>query len=72
MGGRSRRHFRTDAHWPWRESEQGPRVRWARLTLTNPSYGRVTVIQGDQPGRDRYDLLCRETSPTAPPLSRAW
>jgi len=30
------------------------------------------VILVDQPGRDRYDLLCRATSLTAPRLIRAW
>jgi hypothetical protein len=30
------------------------------------------VILVDQPGRDCYDLLCRETSLTAPRLIRAW
>jgi hypothetical protein len=64
--------FLTEANWPWRENEHGPRGRYARLTLTNPTYGRVTVILVDQPGRDRYYLLCRETPLTAPRLIRAW
>jgi hypothetical protein len=66
------RDFRTDSHWPWRESEHGPRVRYARLTALSPTYGPVTVVIVDPPGRDRYYLLCRETSRTAPRLIRAW
>jgi Transposase DDE domain len=64
--------FLTEANWPWRDNEHGPGGRYARLTLTNPTYGRVTVILVDQPGRGRYYLLCRETSLTAPRLIRAW
>jgi DDE superfamily endonuclease len=58
--------------WPWRESAQVPGRRYVRLTATCPTYGRVTVVVVDPPGRDRYDLLCRETSMSAPRLIRAW
>ena len=58
------RDFLTEANWPWRESEQGPGVRHARLTLTNATYGWVTVILVDQPGRERYYSLWRKTSLT--------
>lgn len=58
--------------WPWHDSAQLPRFRYARLTATSPSYGRVTVVIVDQPGRDRYYLLCRETMMAAPRLIRAW
>jgi len=66
------RAFQTDANWPWRESEHGPRVRYARLTALSPTYGPVTVVIVDQPERDRYYLRCRETSRTAPRLIREW
>jgi hypothetical protein len=32
----------------------------------------VTVVIVESPGRDRYYLLCRETTITAPRLIRAW
>jgi hypothetical protein len=62
----------TRGDWPWHDSAQLPGVRYARLTATSPSYGRVTVVIVDQPGRDRYYLLCRETTMAAPRLIRAW
>ncbi len=58
--------------WPWHDSAQLPGFRYARLTVTSPSYGRVTVVIVEQPGRDRYYLLCRETTMAAPRLIRAW
>jgi hypothetical protein len=62
----------TGADWPWRESGQVPGMRYARLTATSPTYGRVTVGLVDQPGRDRDYLLGRETAMSAPRLIRAW
>jgi hypothetical protein len=62
----------TGTDWPWRESGQVPGMRYARLTATSPTYGRVTVVLVDQPGRGRYYLLCRETAMSAPRLIRAW
>jgi hypothetical protein len=58
--------------WPWRESPWEPRVRYARLTATSPTYGAVTVVIVDEPGQDRHYLLCRTTSLIAPRLIRAW
>ena len=58
--------------WPWRESIQVPGVRYARLRMTSPTYGLVTVVIVEQAGRDRYYLLCRETAITAPRLIRGW
>jgi len=58
--------------WPWHDSAQLPGFRYARLTATSPSYGRVTVVIVEQPGRARYYLLCRETTRAAPRLIRAW
>jgi hypothetical protein len=62
----------TGADWPWRESGQVPGLRSARLTAPSPTYGQVTVVRVDPPGRDRYYLLCRETTISAPRLLRAW
>ncbi|HXH09024.1 MAG TPA: transposase [Alphaproteobacteria bacterium] len=62
----------TSTDWPWRESAQAPGMRYARLTATSPTYGRVTVVVVDPPGRDRDYLLCRETAMSAPRLIRAW
>ena len=42
--------------WPWRASPWEPRVRYARLTVTSPTYGEVTVVIVDEPGQDRYYL----------------
>ena len=58
--------------WPWRDSPWEPRVRYARLTATSPTYGEVTVGIVDEPGQDRYDLFCRATSMSAPWLMRRW
>jgi hypothetical protein len=58
--------------WPWRESPQAPGLRYARLTATSPTYGRVTLVLVDKPGEDRFYWLCRETLITAPRLIRAW
>lgn len=58
--------------WPWRASPWEPRVRYARLTATSPTYGEVTVVIVDEPGQDRYSLFCRATSMSAPCLIRRW
>jgi hypothetical protein len=62
----------TRVDWAWHDSAQLPGIRYARLTATSPTYGRVTVVVVDPPGRDRYYLLCRETAMSAPRLIRAW
>ena len=58
--------------WPWRESPWEPRVRYARLRATSPTYGEVTVVIVDEPGQDRFYLLCLETARSAPQLIRRW
>jgi hypothetical protein len=58
--------------WPWRDSPQVPRGRYVRLTATSPTYGPVTVVLVDEPGEDRYDLLCLAMAISAPRLLRAW
>ena len=58
--------------WPWREHPWEPRVRYARLRATSPTYGQVTVVIVDEPDQDRFYLLCRETERSAPQLIRRW
>lgn len=66
------RDLLTQVDWPWRDSAQRPGVRYVRLIAMNPTYGRVTVVIVDEPGEDRYYLLCLATAMTAPRLIRAW
>lgn len=58
--------------WMWHDSAQPPGLRYVRLTARSPTYGPVTLVLVEQPGRDRYYLLCRETSISAPRVIRAW
>jgi hypothetical protein len=58
--------------WPWRESLHLPGVRYARLTVSSPTYGVVTGVIVRAPGRERYYLLCRDTTMSAPRVIRAW
>jgi hypothetical protein len=58
--------------WPWRDSPWEPQVRYARLTATSPTYGPVTVVIVDDPGQDRFYLMCLETTMSAPQLIRRW
>jgi plasmid stabilization system protein ParE len=61
-----------DAGWSWREHPWEPRVRYARVRATSPTYGAVTVVIVDEPGQDRFYLLCLETTLSAPQLIRRW
>ena len=47
-------------------------MRYVRLQATSPTYGQVTVIIVDEPGQDRFSLLCLETERSAPQLIRRW
>ena len=58
--------------WPWREHPWEPRVRYVRLRATSPTYGPVTVVIVDEPGQDRFYLLCLETTLSGPQLIRRW
>jgi hypothetical protein len=58
--------------WPWRESPWEPRVRYVYLQATSPTYGQVTVVIVDEPGQDRFYLLCLKTERSAPQLIRRW
>ena len=43
-----------------------------RLRATSPTYGQVTIVIVDEPGQDRFYLLCLETTLSAPQLIRRW
>jgi hypothetical protein len=43
-----------------------------RLRATSPTYGEVTIVIVDEPGQDRFYLLCLETTLSAPQLIRRW
>jgi len=58
------RELRTQDDWPGRRS--------ARLTAMSPPSGRVTVVIVDAVGQQPCDVLCRETTLSAPRLIRAW
>ena len=52
--------------WPWRQSPWEPGVCYVRLRATSPTYGQVTVVIVDEPGQDRFYLLCLETDAECP------
>jgi hypothetical protein len=58
--------------WQWRQHPWEAGVRYVRLRATSPTYGKVTVILVDEPGEDRFYLLCLETERSAPQLIRRW
>ena len=62
MGDRSKDTTCIEEEWPWREHPWEPRVRYVRLRATSPTYGEVTVVIVDEPGQDRFYLLCLETN----------
>ena len=43
-----------------------------RLEAQSPTYGAVTVVIVDEPGEDRYYLLCLETALSGLVLIRRW
>src|SRR4030095_9889757 len=45
---------------------------YVRLLATSPTYGQVTVVIVDEPGQDRFSLLCLKTERGAPQLIRRW
>ena len=47
-------------------------MRYVRLRTTSPPYGDGTVLMVDEPGQDRFYLLCLETTLSAPQLIRRW
>jgi hypothetical protein len=65
-------HDFLEGKWPWRMHPWEPRVGYVRLEATSPTYGAVTVVIVDEPGEDRYYLLCLETALSGPVLMRRW
>jgi hypothetical protein len=61
-----------DRDWPWRESAQVPGVRYARLQVTSPTYGMVTLIVVEEHGAEQFYVMCLATAISAPRLIRAW
>jgi hypothetical protein len=61
-----------DRDWPWRESEQVPGVRYARLRASSPTYGAVTLIVISTPREEQFYVMCLETAISGPRLIRAW
>jgi hypothetical protein len=58
--------------WCWHQHPWEVGVRYVRLRATSPTYGQVTVIIVDEPGQDRFYLVCLETERSAPQLIRRW
>src|SRR5262245_37165624 len=58
--------------WPWRYSEQGPGVRYARLRATSPTYGAATLIVVSAPREEQFYVMCLDTVISGPRLIRAW
>jgi hypothetical protein len=65
-------HDFLEGEWPWRTHPWEPGVCYGRLQATSPTYGAVTVVIVDEPGADRYYLLCLETTLSGPVLIRRW
>jgi hypothetical protein len=61
-----------DREWPWRESAQVPGVRYARLRVTSPTYGAVTIIVVSEPREAQFYVMCLDTAISGPRLIRAW
>jgi hypothetical protein len=58
--------------WRWQQHPWEAGVGYVRLRATSPTYGQVPVVIGDEPGQDRFSLLCLETERSAPQLIRRW
>jgi hypothetical protein len=58
--------------WSWCAHPWEVGVRYARLRATSPTYGAVTLVIVDEPGQDRFYLLCLSTLRSAPQLIRRW
>ncbi len=43
-----------------------------RFQAKSPTYGAVTVVMVDEPGQERFYLLCLETTLSGPVLIRRW
>ena len=58
--------------WPWRESEQVPGVRYARLQAISPTYGAVTLLVVSEPREEQFYVMCLDTAINGPRAIRAW
>ena len=58
--------------WRWQQHPWEAGVYYVRLRATSPTYGQVTIVIVDEPGQDRFYVLCLETSLSAPQLIRRW
>jgi hypothetical protein len=47
-------------------------VRYGRFQAKSPTYGAVTVVLVDEPGQERFSLLCLETTLSGSVLIRRW
>jgi hypothetical protein len=65
-------HDFLEGEWAWRNHPWEPRVCYVRLQAQSPTYGAVTVVIVDEPGQDRFYLLCLETTLSGPVLIRRW
>src|SRR5688572_33053040 len=65
-------HDLLEGKWSWRTHPWEPGVSYVRLEAQSPTYGAVTVVIVDEPGADRYYLLCLETALSGPVLIRRW
>jgi hypothetical protein len=65
-------HDFLEGKWSWRTHPWEPGVSYVRFEAQSPTYGAVTVVIVDEPGADRYDLLCLETALSGPVLIRRW
>jgi DDE superfamily endonuclease len=58
--------------WPWRDTEQVPGVRYARLRAISPTYGAVTLLVVREPREKQFYVMCLDTTISGPRLIRAW
>lgn len=58
--------------WRWRAPPWQRGVRYGRLRATRPTDGVGTRVIVDEPGEDRFSLLCLETTWSGPQRSRRW
>jgi hypothetical protein len=58
--------------WHWQQHPWEAGVSYVRLRATSPTYGQVTIVIVDEPGQDRFYVLCLATGLSAPQLIRRW
>jgi phosphoenolpyruvate carboxykinase (GTP) len=58
--------------WRWRPSPWAAGVYDVRLRAMSPTYGQVPIGIVEEPGQDRFSLLCVKTTLSASPLSHRW